>query len=274
MKLWGLGIGIIAAACTINGKSYSPGGGGGGGGGTSPTAPTTTTDSSGTTRSANGNQVGYPAAEPAPADGQFHRLPPYPAAPADPWRAVSGDQPKRWPEDMARYWIIRGNEYDCSAAHDHCIDPDAWFVVRNNDLQRLSYASVGWEVLGPNGTPASAGNARHYGVGSETEWTAFRTVPATKTNIAPGSAVIALDRGAGKLTNGVQSHDASWTYGVVDEVDLDGGFYTLKDRADSYKLWGARVVVLSWKPGGKVQIVGNKKRDQLAVKPTDVFLPE
>jgi hypothetical protein len=241
MKAWSLGLAIIV---TITGTSHG-----------------------------DGKQVGYPAAPPAPPDGQYAKLPAYPTAPADPWRGVSGDQPKRWTAEAARHWVIRGNEYDCSAARDHCLDPDAWFVVRNSDLKKPT-AAVGWEVFGADGMPASAGNARHYGVGSETEWTAFRTVPATKANIAAGFAVVALDRSAGKLTSGVGSHDASWIYGIVDEVDLDGGFYTLKDRSDTFKLWGARVVVLTWKPGGKVQIVGGKKRDQLAVKPADVFKPD
>lgn len=61
--------------------------------------------------------------------------------------------------------------------------------------------------------------------------------------------------------------------GVVDRVDLEMGFVYIKVHEDPLWLTSVRVAVLSWRIGGKVQIVGSKKRDQLAVSAKDVFLP-
>jgi hypothetical protein len=260
MKYLGLGIAIIATGCTINGKAYGPG-----------AASPASSAGSPPTREPGTLGSGFAASEPAPADGVYHKLPPYPSAPADPWAAVSGDQPKRWSADDADHWVVRGNEADCSAAHDHCLVGDAWFIVRDRDLERGELTQATVHVFGPE-EPATAVNTNSNRVGDP--YTAFRTVPATKANLAPGAIVVGLGRDTAKLASGQHAVNAYWNYGVVEEVDFDVGVYKLKGARDTARLTGARVVVLSWHPGEKVKIVGGKKRDQLAVKPSDVVLPD
>ena len=212
------------------------------------------------------------ASEVAPGTAAYTKLPPYPTAPADPWRGVVGDKPRLWSEDRAHHWVIRGDETECSAAHDHCIDPDAWFVVKNADVESHLPAVVGWEVFGADGKPATATNAKHYDVGADTEWRAFRTVPATKANLVRGAGIVTLDHGAAKPTSGVASHDAAWVYGLLEEVDAGSGTLTIANQEGSYPLWAARVVVLTWEPIGKVQIVGGKQRGELGVKASETFV--
>lgn len=250
MKRVAFGIAILVSGCSINGKSYGPGA-------SSASSPSQSTS-------------GFEPTAQGPADGQYHKLPPYSTEPADPWVAVVGDQPKRWSADDADHWVVRGNDWDCSAAHDHCLDKDAWFIVRDRDLEReLTSATV--HVFGPE-EPAIAANARSNRVGDP--YTAFRTVPATKANMVVGATVVGLGRDTPALGSGQHAVDASWNYGTVEEVDFDVGVYKLKGARDTARLTGARVVVLSWHPGGKVKIVGAHKREQLAVKSADVFLPE
>lgn len=253
MHTW-LGLAVALGACATGHKGYAPG------------------DEHATT-SPRESVPGSTQAVAAKADPAYAKLPPYPTAPADPWRGVVGDLPRRWSEDRAAHWTIRGDAFECSAAHDHCIDPDAWFVVRNEVYERSLPAPVAWEVFGPDGRPATATNARHYDVGADPEWRAFRTVPATRTNLARGASVITLDAGAAKPTSGVASHDAAWVYGLVDEVNLDGGTFTLANHEGAYPLWAARIVVLTWEPSGKVKIVGGKQRGELGVKASETFTP-
>ena len=268
MNRLGFGIAMVVAGatgCTVNGKTFGP---------TTPLGGSTSS-SSGSTREPGTLGSGFAADDPAPADGQYHKLPPYPAAPADPWAAVSGDQPKRWSADDADHWVVRGNDGDCSAAHDHCLDKDTWFIVRDRDLERARdntiNASATVHVFGPEG-PAQAANTGSNRVGDP--YTAFRTVPATKANLAPGAIVIGLPRDTPTLGSGQHAVNASWSYGIVEDVDFEIGTYKFKGAGDTSRLTGARVVVLSWHEGEKLKIVGGKKRDQLAVKASDVFLPD
>lgn len=264
-----------AAGCSIAGKIQGPAI-------TKPTPPSVTRPSVNVSASGGGASAsslsrepgtlgaGFEADPKGPPDGVYSKLPPYPSAPADPWAAVDGDQPRRWSAEAADHWVVRGNAGDCSAAHDHCLDKDAWFLVPDHRLTReLTTASV--HVFGPDG-PASPANAGS-GFGGD-KYTAFRTVPATRHNIAVGSIVIGLSRGTPVLGSGQHAITAYWNYGTVEELDVDIGVYKLKGAGDTAQLTGARVVVLSWQPGGKVKIVGGKKRDQLAVKASDVFLPD
>lgn len=255
MKTWGVGLAVLLSACTVNGKSYGPGSSSSA---KSNDATTASSNSSGDTKKPYSFNDG---------------LAPYPTAPADPWLAVQGDQPKRWAEDAASRWKVRSDAHDCTAKADHCLQKDAWFFVRDRDVERYMPTTAGWSVFDHEGKPAQAWNGRGVSPGA-TEYTAFRTVPATKANIKVGTAVIALPRDAGKLESENGSYNASWYYGFVEEVDHDGGFFTIKNREDSFKLWGARVIVLQYKPGGKVEPVNGFSRNSMAVKATDVFLPE
>ena len=164
----------------------------------------------------------------------------------------------------------------CSAKIDHCISKDAWFIISDKDAERYMPTAAGWTVFDHNGDPASSWTGRspiHIG-GGEKAYTAFRTVPATKTNIKPGTAVVVMGRDNGIPNSEEASYNSYWNYGFVDEVDVDGGFFTLKNKQDTFKLFSARVIVLQYKPGGKVEIVGGKAKNELAVKASDVYLPE
>jgi hypothetical protein len=264
MTKWVMGLAILASACTINGKSYGPGGG-------SSTTPASGGSSSSSGNSSSTNDTGAAAKPYSFNDG----LAPYPSAPADPWIAVQGDQPKRWPKEASEHWKVRSDEHDCNAKSDHCLQKDAWFIVKDRDVARYMPTTSGWTVFDSEGNLTQAWNGRGVSVGrDEKDYTAFRTVPATKTNIKPGSAVIVLGRDIGKLGSEVHSYNSSWYYGFVDEVDVEGGFFTIKNKDDSFKLWGARVIVLSWKPGGKVEPVNGFAKNAMAVKASDVYLPE
>lgn len=267
------GIAIVISGCTINGKAYGPGA-------QSPSSP------SGPATSPTSGAAATPA---APAsddrsdlytsdgrvreDARYYKEPPYLSEPADPWAAVAGDQPLRWSAEAAGHWTLRGNEIECTAKHDHCLVKDAWFTVSMSDLERSTkMIGAGVHVFGPEG-PVNPWNSRGSG-GSTDRYIAYRTVPATKHNLVPGAIVIGLSRDSGLPRSGIGAVEAFWWYGELEEADFDVGVYKLKGYNDTLALPGARVAVLSWKPGEKVQILGGKRRDQLGVKASDVLLPD
>lgn len=247
IALWSIG-------CVVNGKAFGPsvasaGPGGGGSTAASQAIPVSATDTH-----------------------------PTPAEPADPWAAVAGDQPVRWSNDAANHWTIDVTARTCTAAHDHCLLKDTWFIVRDADLERASRGFMrSFEatpaVLGP-ATPAWPVNAKHGVIHSETGWRAYRTVPATKRNVAPGVVIVGLAADGGLPPSARDAYEASWTCGTIENVDVEHGTYRLAGAADDDRpLSGARVVVLSYRPGGKVESVGATPRDQLAVKASEVFAP-
>jgi hypothetical protein len=245
---------LLATACTVNGKTYGLGG--------STSSTSMTSSPSSTSGVATGDDD----------DGDKYRgATKYGYGPADPWAGVDGDHPRA--NAKADVWVLRGDDYDCSAAHDHCIDPLVWFTARGRDLRRGLPQVVGMAEFG--------GDLRVYGPVNSTsgtltdeDFTAYRTVPATKANLAAGTLVVALSRSSGKLQSATHAFEASWWIGEVEDLNAEGGYFTLKNRDDVYELWGARTVVLTWKPGGKVTIVGGKPKDQLAVRAADVYLPD
>ena len=207
----------------------------------------------------------------APDEGRNTGLPKAADAPQDPWLAVQGDQPKRRVRDQ---WTVRDNEFTCTAAHDHCFEADNWIVVRGEDLVRdggKGYVSGSVVLFGPEELLyAENANVSHVGP----EYVAFHTVPATKANLVPGAIVFGLGR---PKVVPMSQHDLvtlTWAYGVVEKVDLDVGVYQLKGYADTMMVQGARVAVLTWKPGGKVEIIGGKAKNALAVRAADTFAPE
>jgi hypothetical protein len=264
MKFWQ--IALVLGGCVVNGKPYGPG--------------SSSTPSS-----------GAPASDPAAAttqatddlhtpdgrvreDARYYKEPPYLSAPADPWAAVQGEYPLRWSEEAAEHWTLRGNESPCTAMQDHCLVKDAWFFVTQSDLDSkvdrpMMQVTAMVGVFGPT-KPANAWNARPAVHGDNL--IAYRTVPATKHNLVPGAIVIGLGRERWP-NSAIAAYQATWYYGEVEEVQIDLGVYKLKGYGDTLPLEGARVAVLVFKENTKVKILGGKKRDQLAVKPSDLFLP-
>ena len=205
----------------------------------------------------------------APDEGHNTGLPKYADAPQDPWLAVQGDQPKRRARDQ---WTVRDSELKCTAAHDHCLEADAWFLVQNADLARDNKnISASVALFGPEGT-LYAGNTRAMWV--RENYTAFHTVPATKANLVPGALVFGLGRPKVVPSSGQDAVESMWDFGEVESVDLDVGVYKLKGYSDTLMVPSARVAVFKWVPGGKVEIIGGKAKTALAVRAADVFLPE
>lgn len=269
MKHWGVGLALLLSACTINGKKVGP-------------SFSSDSSSSGGNSSSSGSS-GSSGSSSSSGDGaggphDFYRdAAQYPTAPADPWAGVNGDQPRRRAAAQVEHWKLRGKpETVCSAKIDHCVAPDAWFIVKDSDAKRYMPTTAGWTVFDQEGNLANAWNGRSpISTNKDNkEITAYRTVPATRTNIKAGSQVMVMSRDSGIPNSEESSYGAYWNYGIVDEVDVDGGFFTLKNKDDTFKLFAARVVVLSWKPGGKVEIVGGKGKNELAVKAADTFAPE
>jgi hypothetical protein len=256
----------------VNGKAYGPG--------SSSPSSSSGGGASGQSAGASGQPAASDRSDLYTPDGRvredarWYKEPPYLSAPADPWAAVQGDQPLRWTEAAANHWTLRGNESPCTALEDHCLVKDTWFFVRQADLDyKVDHpaaqvaASVG--VFGPDG-PARPWNARSNVHGDKL--IAYRTVPATRQNLVPGALVIGLPRERWPHT-GIGAVEAHWVFGELEDVQLDLGVYKLKSDDDTLPLEGARVAVLVWKENSKVQIIGGKKRDQLAVKASDVFMP-
>jgi hypothetical protein len=272
---------LALSACVVNGRSYGPGG-------SSTTPPSTPASqprpAAGQPQPAPGEPRPTPAddrSELYTADGRvredarYYKEPPYLSEPADPWAAVVGDQPLRWSAEAAGHWTVRANEDVCTARRDHCLVKDTWFFVRPSDLERQAQnpivkvtAAVG--VFGPDG-PARPWNCNSNVHGANL--IAYRTVPATKANLVPGALVIGLTRERGIPRTGIASVEAFWAFGPLESVDYELGVYQIKNYGDTLPLEGARVAVLQYKEGGRVEILGTKRRDQLAVRAADVFMP-
>jgi hypothetical protein len=267
---------IVLGGCVVNGTPYGPGGS------TTPppAAPATNRQGARTEQGAQPPAADdrsdlYTADGRIREDARYYKEPPYLSAPADPWIAVVGDQPRRWTEEAANHWTMRANDEACTARRDHCLVQDTWFFVKRSDIERHAQhpaaqvtAAVG--VFGPSGA-ARPWNARSNVNGDNL--IAYRTVPATKANLVPGALVIGLPRERGIPRSGIAALETAWLFGPLEYVDYDLGVYRIKDGHDTLPLEGARVVVLQFTEGGKVEIVGPKHRDQLAVSPNDVFLP-
>ncbi|HEX5060718.1 MAG TPA: hypothetical protein VFV99_15220 [Kofleriaceae bacterium] len=257
---------FVFAGCVVNGKAYGPGSSTTN---SSTTSGATTAEPSGSTSTSEAAATnGAPPQAGSPVNDQVssNENAPYPDAPADPWAGVAGDQPKRRSDDR---WTVRTRDFACTAAHDHCLDTDAWFIV---DMQPrpLSYQRNGEVYVFGKDEPFGAWNAVMKNHGPD-HYVAYRTVPATKQNLAPG--VLVFGYKSDYPANGRKAVEDSWAHGKVASIDLELGYYTLEGREQQLRLSGARVAVLRWEPGGKVEIIGGKRRDELAVRAADVFLP-
>ncbi|MFN0248374.1 MAG: hypothetical protein ACKV2T_15895 [Kofleriaceae bacterium] len=204
---------------------------------------------------------------------RYETMPPYPRAPHDPWAGVAGDQPRHVAVPSEGLWVVRSNDHACTAAVDHCFLPEAWFVEEDASARRASFRTGSVIAFGAHG-PTRPTNARtSAGIPSE-PFTAYRTVPATRKHLVPKALVISLSFDKPTIDRGAEVFERSWNIGVVESIDWDLGLVFFEGQPDrAYAIAGTRVAVLSWRPGGKVAIVGDRARDELAVKATDVTLP-
>lgn len=179
-----------------------------------------------------------------------YNLAPVSTAPVDPWQAVDGERPRVLPHATTP-GLERG-EVACDAAHDHCLVDCNWLVAsveppfdQNTALHQL---------------PAVAGG---FAEGREPAVIGYRSVPASKRTLTPGALALVM----------VAWPDSTWTAGTVEAVDWAGGRVRLRGHPSSYDLLGARVAVLSYRPGGKVEPVGTLDRAAATVRQGELILP-
>lgn len=185
--------------------------------------------------------------------------------PANPWTGVSKKEPVKLDIKFERWWI-RDESLKCTAARDHCLPAHSWFWVKNEvdaSTLRTAYPVV-FTSAGPK-RPAPLAN------GDAPPFTAYRSVPATKKNLAVGARVFAFpDEPVPTGTDGVYDR---WQMGIVEKLDWDLGMLWFKEMEQPFFITAARVAVLAYEPDTDVKIIGGKKRDELAVKSADLVLP-
>lgn len=204
---------------------------------------------------------------------RYEKMPPYPTAPQDPWGGVADERPRRLSVPTEEVWVVRSNDHACTAAVDHCLIPEAWLVEEDASVRRAAIRTGYVIAFGVDG-PTRPVNARtSAGLPSE-PFTAYRTVPATRKNLTPTALVAALSFDKPTIDRGAEVFERPWYVGVVESVDWDLGLVFFVGQPDrAYAIAGTRVAVLSWRPGGKVTIVGDRARTDLAVRAADVVLP-
>jgi hypothetical protein len=212
---------------------------------------------------------------PAKADGSTFigtaDYPPYATEPFDPFVGVDGDEPFRLTEDEISRWRVREDDFACTAAVDHCLLGNQWLLEQDADRDRGGTArNASAYGFGPT-EPVRPGNAHSAYI--RENYTAYRTVPATKKNLTPGTLAFVLSFPAKHPGSGRDAQGAMWNVGKVAKVDWDMGFVFLEGHKKQFWLSATRVGVMSWRPGEKIQILGGKKREELAVAKGDVILP-
>jgi hypothetical protein len=187
---------------------------------------------------------------------------PYLDAPADPWRAVADGKPIG--VVLSETAGTPGEATAaCDAAHDHCLRDCTWLMVQPNTSNKgtisvpFHYSSKGEWI-----------RAQQYGdVHPQPGFIAYRTVPATKKNLAKGVYVFAVKAPAQEAWL-----ESFWDPGVVESIDWDAGTVRLKDRAEAYYIAATRVGVLKFADGAdKVEAIEGV--DATTPKVADVFLP-
>ena len=204
---------------------------------------------------------------------RYEKLPPYPTAPQDPWLGVANDQPRRIAVPPNEMWVVRSNDHACTAAVDHCFIPEAWFVEEDASARRAAIRTGYVIGFGPEGVTRPFNARTSAGLPSE-PFIAYRTVPATRNNLVPKAIVTALSFDKPTIDRGAEVFERTWYVGVVESVDWELGLVFFVGQPDRvYSIAGTRVAVLSWRPGTKVAIVGDRARGDLAVRAADVTLP-
>ena len=166
-------------------------------------------------------------------------LPPSPRGGAsDPWAAVdSAGQPREQPD---RAPLEAVPSVPCDAAHDHCLRPWAWFTLDGS--RPIVVRRVGNAFMIVNGiTDYTALASVGY---------AYRTVPATAAQLAPGALVFFRHHAPPHESD---AHREPWESGTVATVNAAAGTFTIRGDARSIGLASARVAVLRWFPGERAE---------------------
>jgi len=260
---------LLGGCVKVNGKSY--------GLGASDDSASKASPASGGSSSSSGTP-----GQTAPTSRDESRLPPapnfdpdpYPTTVADPWAGVEGDQPRKLSEKDANHWYASRDKHACTAAIDHCFTRPLWLIEqdasRDNDRETYRRSGVAFAFTPDGGTVEP-----HHGgwPGTTVAYTAYRTVPATRKNLVPGATMWSLAFEFKHPESQMSVFENGWAIGLVDRVDWDMGFVYLKGQKQPYWISAARVAVLSWRPGGKVTIMGGGTRDSIKVAASEVILP-
>jgi hypothetical protein len=189
-------------------------------------------------------------------------------APADPWIGVAGDAPATIDDSptLQRLSVkAEDNPRPCTAARDHCLPALAWLWIHEGEA-RFPVKDAHFAVFTAEGPIAPTG-----GVQSSDGFQAYRTVPATRANLAPGAIVATFGT---PIPSDPLDAFKYWRVGTVERVDWDLGFIYYEGGREPRFITSARVAVLSYATGGRVEILGGKARDQLSVRISDVILPD
>lgn len=269
-----LPLALTACAVKLNGTSYGPGTAAAspGGGTTAPPAAGSAANPTPPTEAGDAGEPDDPFADGTPLYGPpptrcfQHKDPPrplYSTTPVDPWLAVASDKPAL----ATGLWRHGKRGARCTAQHDHCVRECAWFI---------SYDKSGADQPVPTWM-MQQDEADTFRDGMRTTRLehlprpAYRTVPATRRHLTPGAIVIALTYPA-RIPKDDLGVDA-WLVGRLDRVDWKAGKLYMVGSPDPFWLSATRVAVLSYRPGGKVEIVGKLRRDELAARPGELFEP-
>lgn len=198
---------------------------------------------------------------------------PWPAldAPADPWRAVADGKPIAVSHE-ATYHSPPDGTAACDAAHDHCLRDCTWLITE--PVSEGTHRSARAFHFRADGTFEDSGDSH-----AQPGYVAYRSVPATKANLAVGELVLAIaaparDAGGYGSMNGIDYsvQSAVWDVGTVDSIDFAAGTLRLVDRDEPYFLSAVRVPVLKYADGAaKVEAI--KGVDATVPAVADVFLP-
>ncbi|HUQ07142.1 MAG TPA: hypothetical protein VM261_31845 [Kofleriaceae bacterium] len=181
---------------------------------------------------------------------------------ADPWAGVDGDQPELIPTRLI-HRSLEESTAECTAANDHCLRECAWIIGKDSDEVDNAIASYRYNEEGNFEGDAGA------------PYRAYRTVPATKRMLVRG-AILAIPDSLSRVGSRSQTlgrGGSYWIIGALDRVDWKTGKVYLVGYPNPAWLSSTRVAVLRYKRGGKVEILGGRKREELAVRADEVFAP-
>lgn len=219
-------------------------------------------------------------ADPGEMPRQNHdNLPPIPAQPADPWLAVTDGQPAALPVPEKR--LKRASVYartqpaTCDGAHDHCFRDCTW-IVRDPRQEGIRTFVAAPAHRRPDGmfTLPSSDHRYQVGTGEAVQdlapgYDAYRTVPATRRLLEPGRMVAVLER----VPTSEREAMAPWRVGKLYQLDWDGQTVQLVGSPDRYPLAATRVVVLTYRDGGAVELADGLSKDQIGVRADETIAP-
>lgn len=157
---------------------------------------------------------------------------------ADPWAAIDSAGQPRVQVDSAPIEAVPS--VPCDAAHDHCLRPWAWFTLDGDRPMVVRRVGVAFKLVNAIDDYTDL-SARDY---------AYRTVPATASNLAPGALVFFRSRPPTHESDALRE---PWQSGTVATVNPAAGTFTIRGEPHTIVLASARVAVVRWFPGERAE---------------------